>query len=54
VDLGERKIPSCAADLRESLRYVEPLSAASTPLADFVNSLLAFSCTNWTKPSKRL
>jgi hypothetical protein len=35
MNLGERISPACASDLRESLRYVEPLSAARPPLEDF-------------------
>ena len=34
IDLGERKSPASTSDLRESLRYVEPLSDARTPLAE--------------------
>jgi hypothetical protein len=41
MDLGERKSPSSASDLRESLPYVEPLSEARTLLADFFSILLA-------------
>jgi hypothetical protein len=34
ANLGERKDPSSASDLRESLSYVEPLSDARTPLGE--------------------
>ena len=40
MELGERKSPSRDSDLRESLRYVEDLSDARTPLADFFSTLL--------------
>jgi hypothetical protein len=40
MELGERKNPSRDSDLRESLRYVEDLSDARTPLADFFSTLL--------------
>jgi len=39
MDLGERKIPSSASDLRETPLNVEGLSDARTPLAVFFNIL---------------
>jgi hypothetical protein len=41
MDLGERKDPSSTSDLLESLSYVEDLNDARTPLADFINRLIA-------------
>jgi DNA topoisomerase IB len=40
MDLGERKNPSRDSNFRESLRYVEGLNDARTPLADFFSVLL--------------
>jgi hypothetical protein len=40
MDLGERKSPSSASDLRESFWYVEDLNVARTKLAVFFSILL--------------
>jgi hypothetical protein len=41
MDFDERKRPSSASDLRESLWYVEGLNDARTKLADFFSMLPA-------------
>jgi len=42
---GERISPSSSSDIRRaSVRYVEPLSEARTPLADFFSILLEVCC----------
>jgi hypothetical protein len=46
MDLGERKSPSSASDLRESHWYVELLSEARTKLADFFSILLEIFITS--------
>ena len=45
MDLGERKSPSSASGLRNTLFNVEPLSEARTKLVDFFSRLPGLTCT---------